>query len=369
MKKNLYLLITIFLCSLLWMASCRDGSPLSSPAMTTSVSTLSIKETVEPTGNMTNDIQPSPTWPITTPTLTRTPFLSQTPDDLNVIAFTGTGEDRENQEIYLVNENSLRLVNLTQNPAADFMPAWSPDGSQIAFISSRNNESMQIYIMSADGSEVKQITDTDLIPLHKPSWSPDGKRIVFDAKNQDGFGSISIVDLNSFEITSLVDEASDNLVPNWSPDGKQIAFISNRDGSNEGDFHIYLLDILTNEIHRLTDDIASDTSPEWSPDGKYIAFSRDTSARAPYICIMSPDGLNLKELLSGNREIGGDFPSWSGDGRMIAFQDLRPIDSGLILEWLNSVYIYSIFIMNSDGSGTERLTFGNIFAQYPDWRP
>jgi TolB protein len=371
MKSKPYLNIQIIasFSIVILLSSCQGVKPSSSQATPNNISSVLVTQTRQHSPTKTYSIKPTTTRRITTPMPTITPIASPTLYELNEIAFTGTGEDRYNDEIYLVYPNSLRLVNLTQNPAADFMPAWSPDGSRIAFISSRNNQSLQIYVMNADGSEVQQITNSDLIPLHRPSWSPDGKRIVFDAQNPDGTDGIFIVDLDNREITNLINDQSHNLDPDWSPDGTQIAFSSDRDGLNEYDFDIYTLDLSTNNVHRLTKELAREAQPDWSPDGSQIAFSRFSENRAPYICIINPDGSNLKELLSVNTEEGGTSAAWSGDGTRIAFQDLRAIENGPILDWLNSVFIDSIYVMNSDGTSTVRLTFGDVLAQYPDWRP
>jgi Tol biopolymer transport system component len=327
--------------------------------------------TIQPSSTLISTIKPIITNPTATRAFTATPLISSTMAKPNVIAFTGTGDDPNNEDIYIINLNNLKLVNITQNPAADMMPAWSPDGTKIAFISSRNNNNLQLFIMNPDGSGAQQITTGEPLPLHRPSWSPDGLKIAFDAQNPDNSVGIYVVNVNTKILTTLINDSSDNFNPAWSPDGTKIAFSSNRAGPGVYDVHLYVLDLVTNHIKQLTNDQERDWSPDWSPNGNQIAFTRFINGW-PYLYLINADGSDLREIIPAKinaDQEGGGNPSWSGDGSMIAFQDSVPIEEGPILKWLNSVWISSIFIINSDGSGTIRLTSGNVFAEYPDWRP
>src|SRR3990172_8415710 len=123
-----------------------------------------------------------------------------------------------NSEIYATNADS-GPSNLTNNPASDGGPDWSPDGSRIAFHSNREGN-LDIYVMNDDGSE----------------------------------------------LTRLTDDAGDDSEPTWSSDGEQIAFVSQRDGNPE----IYVMNTAGSRQTNLTNDEESDTGPAWSPDGSAI---------------------------------------------------------------------------------------------------
>ena len=129
----------------------------------------------------------------------------------------------QNEEIIVVDANRTHPRNITNNPAKDASPAWSPDGRQIAFASNRirEDEPRDIFIMDADGSNVRQ-----LVYGWQPSWSPDGKRIAF-ASNVDspnGWWDIYLVDTDGRNRRRLTNDRETDRTPAWSPDGRQIAF-------------------------------------------------------------------------------------------------------------------------------------------------
>ena len=104
------------------------------------------------------------------------------------IAFSS---DRDGaMEIYAIDTNGTNLVKLTNHPAKDTQPAWSPDGRKIVFASNRRNGfSLEIYVMNADGRGLIQLT-TDHPPAvndESPSWSPDGTKIAFTSNRGDSY--------------------------------------------------------------------------------------------------------------------------------------------------------------------------------------
>jgi TolB protein len=130
-----------------------------------------------------------------------------------------------NWEIYLLNAKGLR--NLTRHPALDSDPAWSPDGSKIAFASNRDGRKSDIYVMDADGRNVRRLT-RDPAEDCLPSWSPDGRRIAFTSY-RDGKGEIYVVDVDGGNLRNLTNyPAANDIEPAWSPDGGKIAFVSDR---------------------------------------------------------------------------------------------------------------------------------------------
>jgi Tol biopolymer transport system component len=194
-------------------------------------------------------------------------------DVLGRIAYV---DDRTgNFEIYVANADGSGEWRLTDHPANDAEPAWSPDGTRIVFASDRdavgeNNE--QLYIMNADGSNLTRLTYTERNAVH-PSWSPDGSRIAFHS-----WCSLVVINADGSGWTLLREGHEDLCVehPTWSPDGHRIAFRSLTPLEGPGPYQ--------HDIHVINDDgsgllkLTSLTSEElgwyvaWSPDSSQVAF-------------------------------------------------------------------------------------------------
>jgi TolB protein len=125
--------------------------------------------------------------------------------------------------LYVMDAANGGNLKLLQEDGYD--PAWSPDGKQIAFVSIRNGSGFHLFVMQADGSQVKELTTTDKKQGYVyPDWSPDGKKIAFTevVDNQDW--EIHVIDADGSNLKQLTRLAGMNTYAAWSPDGQQIAF-------------------------------------------------------------------------------------------------------------------------------------------------
>jgi Tol biopolymer transport system component len=251
-----------------------------------------------------------------------------------------------NAEIYSMESDASDQRRLTQNPAADTDPAWSPDGTQIVFTSNRDGND-EVYKMNADGTGQTRLT-TSPGSDSNPAWSPGGRNIVFVSR-RDGQAEIYVMNADGTGQTRLTDNSAPDAVPAWSPDGSKIAFTSSRDGQAE----IYVMNVDGSNQTRLTTSPASDVSPAWSPDGAKIAFASDRDGSYE-IYVMNPDGSNQTRL-TRNLDVDLD-PAWSPDGKQITFTTNRDGN-------------YEIYVMDVDGTAQMRLTTDSAPDTTPDWQP
>ncbi len=298
--------------------------------------------------------------------------LSLTPlmvavDAQGQIAFTSNRDG--NWEIYVMDADGGNLRRLTNNPAGDGNPSWSPDGKRIVFTSDRDGHFMngipttEIYVMDADGRNQQNLTNNPSYDS-SPSWSPDGKRIAFDSDRDGRFNwEIYVIDAdggNLQRITNNPDDDGwpDDRYPSWSPDGKRIVFSARRDGHVENKFavtyEIYVMDADGGNQHRLTNNRNNELSPVWSPDGERIAFTSDRKGNFEKfdIYVMDADGGNQQNL-TNNRIIDWS-PSWSPDSKQIAFMSDRNGNR-------------EIYVMGANGGNPHNLTNNPHSDGSPAW--
>jgi hypothetical protein len=166
-------------------------------------------------------------------------------------------------------------TRLTDNPEPDWQPAWSPDGTRIAFASARDGI-YQIYIMNAGGSNQTRVIYGLRTEQAHPSWSPyNGGEIAFAADYYGNWEICVVGALHGIE-TRLHHPASD-LNPTWSPDGSKIAFATNRDRNRE----VYVMNADGSNQVNLTNNQANDDEPAWLTGGL---------ATLPSITVISPNG-------------------------------------------------------------------------------
>lgn len=193
------------------------------------------------------------------------------------------------------------IIGSTQFQATTSSPSISPDG-QIVFSSSKDGDSMEIYVANAEAGGARRLTHTRNAVNISPRWNPKtGREIVF-ISDRGGSPQLYIMDASGGNERPLLSLGGHMDSPAWSPDGRFIAFTWDGAGGN---FNVYLADVASGQVVRLTRE-GRNESPTWSPDSRHLAFQSNRTGRWE-IWAMHIDGSEQRQLTRG----GGRLPSWS----------------------------------------------------------
>jgi TolB protein len=241
-------------------------------------------------------------------------------------AFPGTNgrivfvTDRDGvPEIYTSNPDGSDPVNLTQTRIAEADPAFSPDGSKIAFTRAgvQNND---IWVMNADGSGQVAITGGEGVDS-QPAWSPDGSQIVY---------------------------VSNHTIPSTGGTTGPELFIKNANGSGTE--------------RQVTNGTAASEAPAWSPLGDQIAYQNNATTGYDIYTIAPTVTMGTGTLRSAN-EVNQNYqhPSWSPDGARIAFERGTGTAVGDTTK--------EIWTMNADGASPVQITKNSFYDVDPTYSP
>lgn len=205
----------------------------------------------------------------------------------------------KNDSVYVADSNGNNAVRLTRSkfPHYDSSPRFSPSGEKILFARSDGN----LYTIDLESKQVTQLTESEEEVFHSsPDWSPDGKKIVFHSADKGGNTSLFIMNADGSQIKPLTDQSnkeSSEYSPHFSPDGKSILFEKSKNGQTD----IYVMDVATKQAKNITADLDQAVSGAiWSEDGNQILFTvneeNEKEKDSSSFYIMNKDGSNKKLL-------------------------------------------------------------------------
>jgi eukaryotic-like serine/threonine-protein kinase len=333
-------------------------------------------------------------------------FPSLAPDGKS---FAYVSAQSGNRDIYVQRVDGRIPINITSDsPDDDSQPAFSPDGSRIAFRSERSGGG--IFVMGVTGESVRRLTGEG----HNPSWSPDGKRIVYSTEAVElrphvhpGNGALWIVDVRTEARRRLTADADDAVQPSWSPNGKRIAYWGGYDSPSQR--AVWTLDPdaanVRESVVRVTSDATLLWNPVWAPDGRslYFGSNRDGTQNLWRIPMDENSGgptgpaepLSLPAPLSGHYAFSADgtllFSTVSRSYRLLALPfdastgatgEGRPVLGGTqeiltfepspdrqSLAFTTTGTREDVFIANADGTRLRQLTNDDARDRGVTWSP
>lgn len=216
-----------------------------------------------------------------------------------------------NSHLFAYSPPSLPLTRLTSGPWDDISPAFSPDGTRVAFASNRNGY-WDLYLLELATGDLIRLTDSPAFD-GAPTWSPDAQWIAYETYLGEGQGGLEIfirpLDENS-EPANLTENAAADHSPAWAPDGRHIVFVSTRSGDPE----IWSADLDRVGEERYTNlsntPAAQEQHPVWTADGARLAWASLQDGYHNLMIASMPDGA---VTYAGS----GDWPAWSSDGKML----------------------------------------------------
>ncbi|MCK5125017.1 MAG: PD40 domain-containing protein [candidate division Zixibacteria bacterium] len=261
--------------------------------------------------------------------------------------------DETNEIIRMNADDGTHKVNLTNYAGLDRLCDISPDGTKMAFISTRDNTNYNIYVMDLDSMTATNITSGESFESRQVKFTPDGQQLLYSTYNGTNY-DLCLETIDGSIKSVLSNLTYDDTYGTVSPNGQKIAYVSILDGTQQ--YEVWVCSITGTDRTKISTSTNDNLEPFWSPNSQKIAYTEMINYDTANIIVVNADGSDPVYLTDSSSFKYS--PKWSPDGTKIAYISKVGTTSAL-------------YIMNSDGSEIIQLinTFGTGYVHELAWSP
>lgn len=270
-------------------------------------------------------------------------------------AFTRLLAEGQKPAIYVADVHGGNVRPFIPCGVAASGPAWSPDGSRLAFLAGMGDDA-EVHVVASDGSGLRRLTSND-VPEAAVSWSPDGRRLLFVVvpRGARNVQEVHVLDTGTGESRALTTGTLD-LQPRFTPDGSRIVFVRIDGATHESG--VWEMNADGTGQQRILPQHSGVTWPQYSPDGRRVLLSDGRT-----LFTVAPDGSDKRTLVTLTRDVrdavNDPRPAWAPDGGSVVFNQLRR----------GARDRSDVWVVGADGTGLRRLTESPGLDVDPEQQP